>query len=196
MERELMMTGIGGQGVQLAARVLALAAVAEGRTAQLFGSYGGTMRGGNTDATLIVADGPITSPPTISVTWSALIAHPEFAGPVLSRLAPGGLALNNSSVAEIDLDPDRYRVVNVAASDIAIDAGHPAGLSMVLAGAYASITGLVSPAAVAGAIAAAIPAYRSKHIDLSVAAVMAGAAAVEAGSFPAWTTITAVGVGA
>jgi Pyruvate/2-oxoacid:ferredoxin oxidoreductase gamma subunit len=31
MERELLLTGIGGQGVQLAAQVLARAAIADGR---------------------------------------------------------------------------------------------------------------------------------------------------------------------
>ena len=58
MERELVMTGIGGQGIQLAAQVLARAALSEGRQVQLFGSYGGMMRGGNTEATVVVADGP------------------------------------------------------------------------------------------------------------------------------------------
>ena len=57
MEREVLLTGIGGQGVQLAAQVLAHAALDEGRDVQLFGAYGGMMRGGNTDATLVVADG-------------------------------------------------------------------------------------------------------------------------------------------
>ena len=56
MEREVLLSGIGGQGVQLAAQVLAVAAVDEGRDVQLFGSYGGMMRGGNTDATLVLAD--------------------------------------------------------------------------------------------------------------------------------------------
>ena len=29
----------------------------------MFGSYGGMMRGGNTEATLVFADGPIEAPP-------------------------------------------------------------------------------------------------------------------------------------
>ena len=37
-----MLSGIGGQGVQLAAQVLARAAMREGRFVLLFGSYGGT----------------------------------------------------------------------------------------------------------------------------------------------------------
>ena len=67
------MTGIGGQGIQLAAAVLARAAVLEGREVQVFGSYGGMMRGGPTESTLVVADGPIEAPPTAGSTWSALL---------------------------------------------------------------------------------------------------------------------------
>ena len=71
MEREVMWTGIGGQGVQLGAQVLARAAILEGRHAMLFGTYGGEMRGGHTDCTLVLADGPIETPPIVSKTWSA-----------------------------------------------------------------------------------------------------------------------------
>src|SRR5205814_7611705 len=72
MERELLLTGIGGQGVQLAARVISTAAIAEGRSVQLFGSYGGMMRGGNTEATIVLSDGPVEAPPTVGHAWSAI----------------------------------------------------------------------------------------------------------------------------
>ena len=62
-EREVMITGMGGQGVQLAAQVLAQGATIEGRNVQLFGVYGGMMRGGNTDASVVIGDGPILAPP-------------------------------------------------------------------------------------------------------------------------------------
>ena len=66
IERELLITGIGGQGVQLAAQVIAQAATLEGRDVMFFGIYGGMMRGGNTDSTVVVADGPITAPPVVA----------------------------------------------------------------------------------------------------------------------------------
>ena len=75
MERELILTGVGGQGVQLAAQVLARAAVVEGRFVMLLGTYGGTMRGGNTDSTLVVADEPITAPPIVSRVWAVVAMH-------------------------------------------------------------------------------------------------------------------------
>jgi len=75
MERELLITGIGGQGVQLAAQVLARAATLEGREVMYLGLYGGMMRGGNTDSTVVVADAPILAPPVVSRAWSAIISR-------------------------------------------------------------------------------------------------------------------------
>ena len=75
MERELLMTGIGGQGVQLGALVLATAATAEAREVMYFGIYGGMMRGGNTDSTVVIADAPITTPPVVARAWSAIAMH-------------------------------------------------------------------------------------------------------------------------
>src|SRR5215469_325621 len=92
MERELLMTGIGGQGVQLASAVLAHAAVAEGREAQLFGSYAGMMRGGATETTVVIADAPIEAPPTVTRAWAVLVMHHEHAASALARLRAGGLA--------------------------------------------------------------------------------------------------------
>jgi len=44
VERELLVTGIGGQGVQLATQVLARALTLENRYVMSLGTYGGTMR--------------------------------------------------------------------------------------------------------------------------------------------------------
>ena len=46
-----------------------------------FGVYGGMMRGGPTDSTVVVADGPITSPPVVSRAWSAIAMHDEHWAP-------------------------------------------------------------------------------------------------------------------
>ena len=68
MERELLITGMGGQGVQLAAQVIARGATLEGRHVMLFGVYGGAMRGMNTDGTVVVGDAPLQAPPLLSHT--------------------------------------------------------------------------------------------------------------------------------
>src|SRR5437763_14896089 len=118
-ERELLLTGIGGQGVQLAAQVLARAAALEGRSVMLFGVYAGVMRGGNSDATVVVADGAVQAPPIVSHAWSALVLHPRYWEPLQRRLVPGAVVVVNSSLFDEPLDSERWHVFDVAATRVA-----------------------------------------------------------------------------
>ena len=187
MERELLVTGIGGQGVQLMATVVAQAAVAEGRAVQLFGSYGGMMRGGSTEATLVVGEGEVQAPPTVSAAWSAILLHHEHAQPTVARVRTGGVVLVNSSVcAPGDLDGDRHRVVDVPATEVAAAVGDPVMAALVMAGAYAAITGLVGADALRAAARAALPPYRAQHAARNDDALVAGMALVPALDAPAW----------
>jgi Pyruvate/2-oxoacid:ferredoxin oxidoreductase gamma subunit len=186
VERELMVTGIGGQGVQLAARVVAGAALLEGREVQLFGSYGGMMRGGETEATVIVGDGPIEAPPTIGRTWSAIVMHHEYWQPTQRRLVPGSVVLLNSTVFAEPLDRDAFVVVDVPASATAADLGNVMAASMVMAGAYAAATELVGLPALEEAVGEALPSYRRQHRELNVRALQAGFELAPRRIAPAW----------
>jgi Pyruvate/2-oxoacid:ferredoxin oxidoreductase gamma subunit len=190
VERELLLTGIGGQGIQLAAQVLARAAITEGRQVQMFGSYGGMMRGGNTEATVVIADGAIEAPPTVADTWSAIFMHHDFSEPTRAKLRPGSLVLVNNSiftgVFEGAFDTDTYRVVELAATDIAVDLGNIMTASMVMLGAYVAATDMVSLDSVEAAIAASLPAYRSQHVARNVDAVKAGFDVAPRALVPAW----------
>src|SRR5438094_5630940 len=168
------MSGIGGQGVQLASQVLARAALAEGREVQLFGSYGGMMRGGNTETTLVIGDGPIVAPPTVSSAWSAILMHHDYSAPTIGRLRDGSVVLVNSTVVEGELDRDRFIVFDVPATDLAVDGGNVMAATMVMTGAYVAITGLVRLESVAQAIDEALPSYRKQHVALNQAALDAG----------------------
>ena len=186
MERQLLLTGIGGQGVQLAAQVLAGAALSEGRDVQLFGSYGGMMRGGNTDATLVVADDRVESPPTVGSAWAALLMHHQYAAPTLGRVRGGGVVLVNTTVWEGDVDGDNLRVVEVPASHLAVDAGNVLAAGMVMLGALCTVTRLVSLDALRRAARSSVPAYRTQHIELNERALEIGAGAVAGVVDEAW----------
>ena len=190
MERELVMTGIGGQGIQLAAQVLARAALDEGREVQLFGSYGGMMRGGNTEATVVFADGPIEAPPTVGHAWSAILMHHDYSEPTVARFRPGTLVLVNTTVFEGHLDREPYVMVDVPATDIALEVGNIMTASMVMTGAYVGITGLVSLDSAIGGMRDAVPPYRQQHLAANETALRAGydlvAAAGWVGAAPAF----------
>ena len=124
MEREVLLTGIGGQGVQLAAQVLARAAAVEGRQVMLFGVYSGMMRGGNSDSTIVVADTDIQAPPLISHAWSAIVMHHKFWEPMVAKLRPGAVVLVNSSLFEGEVDREAHQVFDVPVTDMAADLGN------------------------------------------------------------------------
>ena len=185
MDRQLIMTGIGGQGVQLAAAVVARAALLEGRDVQVFGSYGGMMRGGATESTVVVSDGSVESPPTVASTWSAVLMHHEHAAPALGRLEPHGVLFVNSSVVD---RPDVARgctVIEVPAHDIALTVGSAMAASMVMVGAYAAATGLVGLASLSAVSRASLPSYRTQHATLNDEALRAGFGSVTL-TVPAW----------
>jgi Pyruvate/2-oxoacid:ferredoxin oxidoreductase gamma subunit len=186
VERELLITGMGGQGVQLAAQVIARGATLEGRHVMLFGVYGGAMRGMNTDGTVVVGDAPLQAPPLVSHTWSAVAMHDKFWAPVEPKVRAGGVVLVNDSTFETRLDEGRYRTLRVRATDIAIELGNELGGSMVMAGAYVGVTGLVGLDATIEAMRESIPPYRKQHIAANEIAICAGFDSVEPLTFPAW----------
>jgi 2-oxoacid:acceptor oxidoreductase gamma subunit (pyruvate/2-ketoisovalerate family) len=188
VERELVMTGIGGQGIQLASAVVAQAAAAEGRYVQVFGSYGGMMRGGNTEATIVVADAPIEAPPTVGTTWSAVLMHPAYAERPLQCVRSDGVVLVNTTVFDSPPAAQDLLVVEVAATDVAGGLGNPVAASMVMIGAYAAVTRIVTLDSLVQAARDALPPYRAKHAELNDHALLAGFDAVPGVAAEAWAS--------
>lgn len=186
MERELMVTGVGGQGVQLAAQVIARAATLENRHVMLFGVYAGAMRGMNTDAAVVVGDTPITTPPVLPATWSAILMHDKFASGALAKLRPNAVVLRNDSVCEGVIDREAFQVVDLGATEIAIGLGSEMVASMVMTGAYTALTGLVTLECVIEAMGQSIPSYRRQHIAANEVAIRKGFESVEQLAAPAW----------
>jgi Pyruvate/2-oxoacid:ferredoxin oxidoreductase gamma subunit len=186
-EYELLCTGIGGQGVQLAAQVVARAATLEGREVMFFGIYGGMMRGGNTDSTVVVADAPITAPPVVARAWSAIAMHDEFWAPLEPKLRPGGLVLVNDSTFTTDVTAP-VTLVRLPATELAAEVGNPMGGTLVMVGAHSALTGLVTLDALVAGMEEAVPSYRRQHVEANERALRAGfaAAPTDAGAPRAW----------
>jgi Pyruvate/2-oxoacid:ferredoxin oxidoreductase gamma subunit len=192
VERELLVTGIGGQGVQLATQVLARALTLEGRHVMSLGTYGGTMRGGNTDASLVFADRPISAPPIVASAWSGLIMHHRFWEGTHARLRPRAVLVVNAPIFDPEIDLSRFQAHAIPAVEIATANGSPLAAAMVMIGAYAGLTGAVGLDALNAAMEQSLPSYRRKLLDTNVAALTAGYAHVPANRYPAWDEMAAV----
>jgi Pyruvate/2-oxoacid:ferredoxin oxidoreductase gamma subunit len=187
-EREVLLTGIGGQGVQLAAKVLALAATFENLEVMSLGTYGGTMRGGNTDATVVIGRKPIVSPPIVSRAWSAIVVHPRYFESIERKLLDQGLIVVDADLLEEALPNARTRLISVDATTRAREVDAPKAAALVLLGAFVSATGIVSHDAIERALEASLPRYRKQTLDSNLRALSAGRAAVDELSSPAWTS--------
>jgi 2-oxoglutarate ferredoxin oxidoreductase subunit gamma len=177
VERELIVTGIGGQGIQLLAKTLALAATREGRQAMLAADYGGEMRGGPSKASVVIGDGPLRALPILASAGSAILAHHRFSEPVLARLRTGALVVANVPLIDpAALRPD-LEVHPVDAGALAAGARAPSAAGFVLLGAYTASTRLVSVDALVAAMEELLPPYRRQHAPANARALRAGAAA-------------------
>ena len=187
MQTEVMLTGIGGQGIQLCAKTLAIGATDEGRQAMLSAHYGGEMRGGQTEASVVVGDGPLRALPILPSTWSAFVMHPSYWAPVRAKLRPGGVVVANATLLdEAGLDAGDRPVFLVPAGDIAAGLGAPMSAGLVLLGAYAAVTGMVGLDALIAAMTRLVPPYRQQHIAKNEAALRSGHDAVPALAAPFW----------
>ncbi len=172
MEREILLTGIGGQGVQLAAQVLARAATDEGRHVMTLGTYGGTMRGGNTDSSIVIGDAPISTPPIVSRAWAGLGMHPRYWPDLAAKLRPDGIAAVNGELFEAPVEA--AAALRVETGALASEAKAPLAGSLVLAGAFAAATRLVRLASLIAAMEDALPSYRRQHAEGNARALRAG----------------------
>lgn len=185
-EREVLFTGIGGQGVQLAAKILALAATFEELEVLSLGTYGGTMRGGNTDATVVIGRSPIVSPPIVSHAWSAIVVHPRYFEPVRARLRENALIIVDADLLDDSFPNSPKEQILVDATTRARDADAPKSAALVLLGAYVAATGIVSHEAIEKALEAALPSYRQQTLEMNLRALGSGRDAVTPLSIRAW----------
>ena len=181
------MTGIGGQGIQLVAKLLAQAAMREGKQVMMFGLFMGMIRGGSSESTVVIADREIVTPPIVPSAWALLAMHPEGL-PALGRKAePGGVLVFNSSLVTAPPVWDGISRVPVPATEMAKAMGQPMGASMIALGALVATTGVVAVASLHAALGEVLPPHRRKLIDANTACITRGAEhVVPAGRVPAW----------
>ena len=186
MEREILLTGIGGQGIQLASQVLARAAVAEQRDVMMLGSYGGTMRGGSTESCLVTADAPIRTPPIVSQAWAALAMHDRFFAATGAKMRPRSVVFVNGDLFEAPVELPEVRLFPVPATSTAAEVASAMAASLVLAAAFAGATAFASLDALIAAMQECVPAYRQQHIESNERALRAGYDLLAGAAEPAW----------
>ncbi len=179
MERSVIIAGFGGQGILFAGRVLADAAVDEGREVFWIPSYGPEMRGGTASCTVIVGDEPIGSP-IVDQASAAIVMNPPSLAKFEPLVAPDGLLVVNSSLVEAERRRSDIEELRVPCTALARSAGDDRLVSVVALGALVGHLPFVSPDAIRRAIEAAVGSKRPDILAADLAAFEAGLAAARA----------------
>jgi 2-oxoglutarate ferredoxin oxidoreductase subunit gamma len=130
MERGLVLSGFGGQGLLFAGQVLAQAALIEGRSVSWLPSYGPEMRGGSAACTVIVADREIGSP-ILDAADVVIALSPPALAKYEPLVAPGGLLVVNDSLIEAETSRADVVVLLSPCSRLALVGGDDRVISVI-----------------------------------------------------------------
>jgi len=143
LHHELLIAGFGGQGVVLAGKLLATAALSENLEVVWAPSYGPEMRGGAVHCTVIVSSGRIGSP-EVSQADSILIMDAASLERCRTRIRPGGLLISNASLVPSPSDRDSYEFLELPATEAAEELGNPRVANVIMLGAFLAARPVVS----------------------------------------------------
>ena len=155
---EMRFSGSGGQGILLAAAIVAEGAAALGKHVVQTQSYGPEARGGASKSEVIVSDEDIDYPevqhPDVNLVLSQA-AYVKYA----ADTRPGGLLIYDSGLVEIDAAAEGMVAHGLPFTQAATDElGKKVVTNIVSLGAFVAISGVLPPEAVEQAVLNRVPA--------------------------------------
>ncbi len=188
MNQDIILAGVGGQGLLTLAAVISTAALDQGLIVKQSEVHGMSQRGGAVQSHVRISDRPIHSPIIPKGSADLILAmEPLEALRYLEYLSPDGMVVANSvPVKNITNYPDvdkviaalrglrRYRLIDAVA--IAREIGSLQSANMVLLGAGAEFIGL-PPDAIAQAITALFSRKAKELAEINLTAFRRGAQA-------------------
>jgi 2-oxoglutarate ferredoxin oxidoreductase subunit gamma len=155
---EIRCSGSGGQGILLAAAIIAEAAAALGRHVVQTQSYGPEARGGASKAEVIVAGEPIDYPEVRDADVSLVLSQAAYLK-YAADTRPGGLLIYDSGLVEPDPDDASVVRCGLPFTQVASDElGKKVVTNIVAVGALARISEVLPVDAVRDAVLSRVPA--------------------------------------
>jgi len=163
---EVLIGGVGGQGVVLSGILLGTAATLfDGKQAVQTQSYSSELRGGSARAEVIISDQRVTDPEVRKADILILMAE-DAVRRYLPKVRPGGLVTIDVDMVK-GVGPGDYQILPVPATSIANqEMGNIVVANLVLLGALIRKTALLSVESLEKAIEISVP-KKAKTLNLS-----------------------------
>ena len=174
MNRRIILSGFGGQGVLSLGKNLAEAGLEEGREVSWVPAYGPEMRGGTANCSVIISDNRIGSP---------LIEHPTelivMNRPSLIKFEPlvktGGLVFVDSSTISDKVQREDLHAFYIPCDSIAKELGNGKAANIVMLGAFVKATGIVKLETIEHIMHEIFTGAKARFIPVNLEALKRGA---------------------
>lgn len=174
MEKGVVISGFGGQGVMLAGELLAEAGKEEGKYVTFLPSYGPEMRGGTANCHVIVSDEQIASP-IIALPEAAIILNLPSLDKYEPLMKPNGIMILNKTIIPKEVSRTDIRVLQIDAQNVAKNVGNEKVVNMILLGAYVELEKPVKIESLKEALKTLLTGRKETLIEINERAIEKGA---------------------
>ena len=171
---EMIFAGFGGQGVLSMGKLLAYAAMKEGKEVSWMPSYGPEMRGGTAICMVNVSDQPISSPVVNAYDVGVVLNLPSLKR-FEDRIKKGGILIwESSTIKEAPTRTDISVYALPAIDKSGSELGNVKVMNMVILGALTKVTHIVDPSTLITALTETLPKRHHDLIPLNQKAIELG----------------------
>lgn len=173
MKEEIIISGFGGQGVLSMGKILAYAALVEGKEVSWMPSYGPEQRGGTANVTVIISEERISSP-ILSQYDTAIVLNQPSLDRFEEKIKPGGTLIYDSY--GISTAPKRkdISIFRIDAMDAAAEMQNAKAFNMIILGGLLQVRKLAGLEHVIMALKKTLPERHHHLIPANEAALKKG----------------------
>ena len=171
MKKEILLSGIGGQGVVTLGETLCDAAIKAGFNVTFVPFYGQEKRGGRTMCNIVISDG--IESPIISQADIMLIFDDRSLGDYQAMMATDGVMIINSDLVTIKPVTDCKDIRYVPFNTMAQEVGNPKTANVVAMGYIAKLLPMIPLDIISDQVAASFAA-KPKLIPVNLDAIKKG----------------------
>lgn len=158
----------------LMGQMLTYAGMKDGSHVSWMPSYGPEQRGGTANCSVVISDEPVASPVVSEPTVCIVMNEPSLAK-FADSVREGGYLFINESLIQGEVNRDDIQVIRLPVTAEAEKVGNVRVANMIMLGALAEATGIVSVEQLKDILKDVLPERRHSFIPINVKALERGA---------------------
>jgi 2-oxoglutarate ferredoxin oxidoreductase subunit gamma len=174
MYAECIFAGFGGQGVLTLGKLLAFAAMNDGKKVAWIPSYGPEMRGGTANCAVVVTDGEVGSPIPVAPDFVVAMNLPSL-DKFEPMIKPGGILVYNKSQIPREPERDDITTIGIYADKEAEEIGSNQVAGVIALGTLIQKSGIIPLETLKEAFKDVLPERHHKLIPMNQKAIDKGA---------------------